>query len=307
MNMLSYAQHGEDVVLARLFARRERGRYVDAGAGSPVEDSVTKHFYDRGWSGINIEPVPSTVEQLRRERPRDVTLPVAVGATAGIATLNVIPGEWGRATLDESVASRYRKENRWSVEKIQVDVVTLASIMAEYPGEIDFLKIDVEGSEYGALAGADLMRFRPRVVLVEATRPGESTPSHEHWEPLLNEAGYRCALFDGLNRFYAQSDDAEALACLAVPANVFDEFEHHHVHAMRQALARIDEVHVGEVGYIRGLQETIEREREARVTAEQHSATLQEAVEDHVRQKLAAQRYAAALEQRIAELESARP
>ncbi len=58
MPMVSYAQNGEDVVLARVFGDRRAGFYVDVGAGHPVVDSVTKHFYDLGWRGINVEPLP---------------------------------------------------------------------------------------------------------------------------------------------------------------------------------------------------------------------------------------------------------
>jgi hypothetical protein len=53
-----YAQHGEDRSLAGLLGRRRRGFYIDVGAWDPVQDSVTKHFYDRGWRGINVEPHP---------------------------------------------------------------------------------------------------------------------------------------------------------------------------------------------------------------------------------------------------------
>ena len=55
--MISYAQNFEDVVLDRVFHQVERGRYIDVGGYDPVIDSVTKHFYDKGWSGVNIEPV----------------------------------------------------------------------------------------------------------------------------------------------------------------------------------------------------------------------------------------------------------
>ena len=54
--ILSYAQNAEDVVLSRVFAAQEFGFYVDIGARHSVEDSVTLHFYERGWHGVNVEP-----------------------------------------------------------------------------------------------------------------------------------------------------------------------------------------------------------------------------------------------------------
>ena len=55
--MISYPQNFEDAVLNRVFHDVENGRYIDVGAYDPVIDSVTKHFYDKGWTGVNIEPV----------------------------------------------------------------------------------------------------------------------------------------------------------------------------------------------------------------------------------------------------------
>ena len=52
--MRSCAQ-AEDVRLARVLRGRTDGLYIDVGAAHPVHDSVTKHFYDAGWTGIDIE------------------------------------------------------------------------------------------------------------------------------------------------------------------------------------------------------------------------------------------------------------
>ena len=91
-------------------------------------------------------------------------------------------------------------------------------------GPVDFLKVDVEGFEREVLAGADWSSFRPRVVVMEATVPKSDEPAHEAWEPMLLEVGYRFAMFDGLNRFYAHADEPALVQTLAIPANVFDDF-----------------------------------------------------------------------------------
>src|SRR4051794_41872134 len=79
--MVSYAQAGEDVVLRRVLGDQPPGLYVDLGANDPVADSVTKHFYDHGWRGVNVEPVPSVFAQLAAARSDDVNLNVAAGGT----------------------------------------------------------------------------------------------------------------------------------------------------------------------------------------------------------------------------------
>ena len=85
--MISYAQNYEDVLLARLFGGRTTGFYVDIGAMDPVLDSVTKHFYDLGWHGINVEPVKELFDDLVMQRPRDVNVCAAISDQPGDATL----------------------------------------------------------------------------------------------------------------------------------------------------------------------------------------------------------------------------
>lgn len=304
--MISYAQNAEDVVLARLFADRDAGRYVDIGAGDPTEASVTRHFYDRGWTGVNVEPLPDKAAELRRARPRDLTREVAVGAKPGRATLHAVTSAWGWSTLDDHLARAYREDHGWEVAEVEVEVVTLADLLDEHPGPVDFLKIDVEGGEPDVVAGGDWSRHRPRVVVVEATEPGTPDPSHEGWEPVLLGAGYRCALFDGLNRFYAQADDAEAMAALSTPANVFDRFERHDVVRQREELDRLKVERLAEIGYARRVEQSA---RDLRAELDRDAAYLasrEEAIADLKRELAQAARYTAALEKRLVELEQAR-
>jgi FkbM family methyltransferase len=234
---VSYAQNQEDVVLARALRPDDReGFWVDVGAGDPVLDSVTAAFAERGWRGVNVEPLPREHGRLCAARPADTNLRVALGATAGEGKLFVEPTEkpeWpgpdapidrGASTMVPEIAERYRADGQ-EFTPIEVPIWTLAQVVADHvPGLVDFLKVDVEGFEREVLAGVDWRSFRPRVVVIEATVPKSDQPAHEVWEPTLLEAGYRLALFDGLNRFYAHADEPALLQALATPANVFDDF-----------------------------------------------------------------------------------
>ncbi|WP_195210350.1 FkbM family methyltransferase [Actinomarinicola tropica] len=225
--MISYAQNGEDVVLARLFTGDD-GFWIDVGAGHPVHDSVTQHFSERGWRGLNVEPLAEWHELLVEQRPDDINERVALSDRAGTAVLHVGPPEnRGGSTLEDDVAARYRREGQVLTSE-EVPVERLDALLAEHGiARADFLKVDVEGHERAVLSAVDWDAVDIRVVVVEATEPNSPTPDHDSWEPILLEAGYACALFDGLNRFYARADDDEALAALSVPANVFDGAEPH--------------------------------------------------------------------------------
>ena len=82
--IVSYAQNAEDVRLWRVFGTKPDGFYVDVGAGDPVLHSVTKLFYDAGWSGLNIEPGPMHAALLEA-RSRDINLAAAVSTKEGLA------------------------------------------------------------------------------------------------------------------------------------------------------------------------------------------------------------------------------
>lgn len=225
MTFVSYAQNYEDVMLWRALGHIEKGYYIDVGAAWPDEDSVTKAFYDRGWSGINIEPNPNLQVLLQRDRPRDTNLQVAVADEEGVLMMNFI-GHTGLSTLEDSIAEQH-SEQGLSVSRSEVTLTTLASICSNYVplGQpIHFLKVDVEGLEPAVLMGNDWQQFRPWIVLVEATLPMSQIESHAEWEPILTGAGYTFAYADGLNRFYIAAEHGELLIKLRYPPNIFDEF-----------------------------------------------------------------------------------
>src|SRR5688500_17471467 len=146
---VSYAANHEDVVLARaLEPDRHTGFWIDVGAGHPVDGSVTAAFAERGWRGINVEPLAEEFAQLTSSRPRDLNLEVALGAAVGRAKLYAGPPEnRGSSTLVAELADRYRTEGQ-AFTTFEVDVRTLDDVLEEYPADqVDFLKVDVEGFE----------------------------------------------------------------------------------------------------------------------------------------------------------------
>lgn len=252
--MLSYGKNAADAVLARVFEDRERGFYVDAGARHPELGSVTKHFYDLGWHGINVAPIPADHAVLCETRPRDVNLRLALSDRVG-------RGRWyrpdeqnrGRLTLGDGILTHGRDSG--AAVALDVELATLAEVCARYaPGPIDFLKIDVDGREDQVIRGGDFSRYRPRVVLVGATEPGSNVPRQAAWEPVLLAAGYHLALFDGVNRFYVRAEDAALMPRLAWRASAHD------APAPHEYLSKIDEME----RYVASLESALaERERYA--------------------------------------------
>ena len=80
MSFVSYAQNFEDVLLWRALGHVKNGFYIDVGANDPELHSVTKAFYERGWYGINVEPLAQYQPAFLQQRARDINLCVAAGA-----------------------------------------------------------------------------------------------------------------------------------------------------------------------------------------------------------------------------------
>ena len=212
-------------MLARVFAGRKTGFYVDVGAADPVNLSVTKWFYDLGWSGLNLEPNRQLFDRLVADRPRDINLDCGAGAVASEAQFFELDvGEL--SSFDPRVRDNAQSNGKPPLTRT-VAVIPLTDLLRQHCPEraIDFLKIDVEGWEAEVLKGLDLRHYRPIIILVEATVPQTRIESHMEWEPGVLNADYSFVYFDGVNRFYLANEHADLRKYFAVPPNVFDDFE----------------------------------------------------------------------------------
>jgi FkbM family methyltransferase len=289
MRFISYAQNYEDVMLARAFRDLDAGFYIDVGAQDPRFDSVTKAFYDRGWHGINIEPVEYWHQKLCQDRPRDINLCLAAGAAEGTIDFHETTDS-GLSTASAEFARRHRERGLEFTTR-QVAVRRLDTICAERGvDQVHFLKVDVEGAEEDVLRGIDLTRLRPWVVLVEATEPNSRVSAHAQWEHLIVDHAYRFVYQDGLNRFYLADEHADLADAFAAPPNIFDEFiRREYVDAAAELSKRIEEVdalshrraaHIDELVGIIGEKDQVQAGLLAyQAEAEAHLAGLRDAVE----------------------------
>ena len=143
------------------------GFYVDIGAHHPFRFSNTYALYKAGWSGINIDPMPKSMEKFRRFRPRDINLEIAIGASQDIKPYYIFE-ERALNTFDESLARDYARLSHL-VDVISIPCYPINAILARYASApIDLLSIDVEGQDMAILSTLDFAVYAPRVVLAES-------------------------------------------------------------------------------------------------------------------------------------------
>lgn len=192
---VSYAQHGEDIVLLGIFKQLgiERPRYLDIGAHHPIHISNTALLYEHGGRGVNVEANPHLIDAFHDLRPEDVTLNVAVGSAPGELDFYFIDDYSGRNTCDLQVAQDF--VSKYPAFKIQrttrVPVETVRCIYDKYfsPEEIDLLSLDVEGMDYEILASTFYSGIFPKVVVVEIVCGGDNSQANE-MRTLLEQNGY---------------------------------------------------------------------------------------------------------------------
>lgn len=226
----SYGWCNEDVLLYRVFKNKLSGFYLEIGSFDATAGSITKVFSDMGWCGVNVEPNPILAENIRKQRPRDITVECGVSNIKGQSDFFEIVDELTLSTFSLEQAEALKKQGKIiNVRKILT--MTLEDICDLYvkEKEIDFLVIDVEGYEFEVIKSGNWNKWRPTILIIEATEPLSNTLVHQNWEPIILEADYSFAFFDGFNRYYVKNERKELMLMLSYPANHLDELVYYEV------------------------------------------------------------------------------
>ena len=172
---VSWSQGGEDLALIHAFNGKQSGRYIDFGAHHPSRFSVTRHLYQRGWTGINVDANKELIEIFKRIRTKDENICVAVGLEPEY-TFTIFE-EPAISTLDSEWRDKFVSEENKISRVVKVEGRKLRSILDEFEPEnrLDLLSIDAEGSDLLVLKSLEFeslekARF-PRWILLEASPP----------------------------------------------------------------------------------------------------------------------------------------
>ena len=157
------ANWGLDIIVDAILKNKKKGIYVDIGCHHPLINNNTYLLFKRGWSGINIDLDFSSIEMFNYFRPNDFNKKIALSSKKGESNLFFFHNRAPKNTLN-----KINGKGAKFVKKIETETLDNIIKQSNLPiREIDFLTIDVEGSELDVLKGFNLRKFKPKVVVLE--------------------------------------------------------------------------------------------------------------------------------------------
>ena len=162
-----YSFGGIDNLIQQIFKSQKKGIYIDIGCGHPIKNNNTYLLNKKGWSGINIDLDIDNIELFKIYRPKDLNICAAISDEMKETDLFFYHSRSALNTIDKKTAN-YQKAKVTSIKKIKT--TTLNNVLGESiynSSNIDFLSIDVEGSELSVLKNFNFHKFKPKVIVVE--------------------------------------------------------------------------------------------------------------------------------------------
>lgn len=163
-----HSQLGEEMGLIHYFCCHGmyddyKGFYLDIGAYHPFNGNNTYWAYKKGWRGINIDANAESINLFEVFRPDDININCGVSDQSG---------ELEYYVFHEAQAMNTFVEERKGVKEIEdvrlVKVRSINEILEEHNVEkIDFIDIDVEGSEEKIVCSFDWQKYKPKCALIE--------------------------------------------------------------------------------------------------------------------------------------------
>ena len=164
-----YSSGNEEVVIRDFFQDRRDGFFLDIGCLTPVANNNTYYLEEQlDWSGIAVDALAAYEKAWKQARPESRFFAYAVTARSGeMVPFYTSQARPNKSSLDRGSVAIFERNPK----EIRVPTITLNKLLDDNGvTKVDFVSIDINGSELPALEGFDLMRFKPDLIAVPAPR-----------------------------------------------------------------------------------------------------------------------------------------
>ena len=158
---------GEDKFINDYFKKKTNGVYIDVGCYHPLDGNNTHLLFKKGWNGINIDINFFSISLFNFLRKNDINIHSGISNKKNNLTMYYRKEINMLNTLDNKLANMHFR-NGYKKRKVSVNTLNFF-IKKNYKKlkKIDFLNIDVEGSEINVLRSLDFNRYKPQLICIE--------------------------------------------------------------------------------------------------------------------------------------------
>lgn len=204
--MSYYSQDGQDKFLVEnLFKNKNTGFYVDIGANDGITLSNTKILEDIGWDGVCIEPLPDSFNKLIKNRKCESYNVAINDNNSEIEFLKID----GYSEMLSGILENYDPRHLERIERevknyggkkeiIKVKGIKFSELIKEK--NIDYISIDVEGSELNILRSIDFNFHNINYISVE------NNYGTKEIEDYLSTFGFVFLTNIGADNFFKKND-----------------------------------------------------------------------------------------------------
>jgi len=164
---ISYSYGGIDSLIMNIFKNFDKGFYVDIGCGHPIKNNNTYLLNKKSWYGVNIDLDSDNIDLFNIYRPSDLNVATAISDKESQQDLFFYHSKSAINTINKKVAN-YQNAKVSDIKKIKTNTLNNILDNSKYnKSKIDFLTIDIEGSEFLALKDFNFDKYDPKVIVVE--------------------------------------------------------------------------------------------------------------------------------------------
>jgi len=166
----SYSLSNVDLVIERIFKKKNKGIFIDVGCNHPIKYNNTYLLYKKGWSGINIDLDTESINQFNKLRTRDINIQTLITSYDNEEKdLFFYHDRSAINTISKDLANSRKKEYQ-EIRKLKGQSLNTIIENSKFKNlKIDLLSIDIENYEYEALKNFNFKKYDIDMIVTEIT------------------------------------------------------------------------------------------------------------------------------------------
>jgi FkbM family methyltransferase len=146
--MERFSQNDEQDYILEYFKENSNGKYLEIGSFHPTKFSNTRALYEKGWTGVLVEPSPNCMKGLEEaysNEPRITLIQAAITDYDGSIKFHNTEGD-AIGTTDIGHKDKWERGSGVKYTEITVKSISMATFLKEHGDNVDFINIDVEST-----------------------------------------------------------------------------------------------------------------------------------------------------------------